>query len=80
MVDIHKVRKVISKRIEIQPDDPKIYSFWEELKDILTVSQYETIIFLNKCTADEIYWISEVFEDISLVFNSKEFINCLEEL
>ncbi|MCT4543153.1 MAG: hypothetical protein N4A63_06400 [Vallitalea sp.] len=36
--------------------------------------------FLENCSSDEVYWISEIFEDIAYKFQSRKFICFLKEL
>ena len=35
---------------------------------------------LGGCSKENLYWISEIFEDISEYFNSDKFIDCIEKL
>ena len=45
------------------------------LKDI-----NETVAYLENCSEEDIYFISEVFEDVSEQLQSKEYIECLRKL
>ena len=61
-------------------DDMGIQKCWEDITDILSENEEDTIAYLNNCDKDELYWISEVFEDISENLQSQEFIECLRRL
>jgi len=50
------------------------------LTDELSIDEEFTISFLNECSEADIYWISEVFEDISSRLNSRKYIECLNQL
>ena len=39
-----------------------------------------TVIYLENCTKEELYYVSEIFEDISERLQSKIFIECLRKL
>lgn len=54
--------------------------YWEPLTALLTKNQDDTIEFLKECSDEQIYLISEVFEDISDKFQSKRFVEFLKEL
>ncbi|WP_142414400.1 hypothetical protein [Hathewaya massiliensis] len=54
--------------------------YWEPLTTLLTKNEDDTIGFLRECSDEQIYWISEVFEDISDKFQSKRFLEFLKEL
>lgn len=53
---------------------------WSKLTEKLDKDEEETISFFNVCTETEIYWLSEVFEDISNTFKSPDFIVFLKQL
>ena len=40
----------------------------------------DTIEFINNCDEHDIYWLSEIFEDISEVFQSEKFIEALKSV
>jgi hypothetical protein len=81
MIDENKIQDLVKKRSELSPDDdPSIEEYWREISEILSVDVNETIDFLDKCNVEEIYWISEVFDDISAIFQSQSFIDFIELL
>lgn len=61
-------------------NDPKLYDYWNVFTKLLSKDINQTIEFLDGCTENEAYWLSEVFEDISYKVNSKAFIDCLKRL
>ena len=75
MDDIISERK--SKNIE---DDYGIQKCWNKMIDILSKDINETVAYLENCSEEDIYFISEVFEDVSEQLQSKEYIECLRKL
>ena len=60
--------------------DFEIEKYWNKMTILLTQNEDETIDYLNECNEDELYYISEIFEDISEQFQSERFITCLRKL
>ena len=75
MIKIIEERK--KKHIE---DDYGIQECWEKIVDILSVDVQQTVMYLENCTQEELYYISETFEDISQRLQSQTFIECLRKL
>lgn len=76
-----KIKIVLERRRMLHiEDDMGIQKCWNEIVEILVLDELSTIKYLNECTEQDIYFISEVFEDISERLQSKEFIKCLREL
>lgn len=80
MLDSALIKTLIKERSELEPNDPKVYEYWERMTELLSVSIVETILFFNTCSEQEVYWLSEIFEDIAYKVNSMEFIQCLKRL
>lgn len=80
MIDNKKVKKIISERKKLHPDDPAVEKKWSELTDLFKKNEKETIKYLENCEGEELEWISEIFEDISEQLQSKKFIDTLELL
>ncbi len=80
MIDQNRVDKIIEERKAMHPNDPRIEEKWEELTCIFSENEESTIAFLNDCNEEYLYWISEVFEDISAKLQSREYIVCLRKL
>lgn len=75
-----EIRKLINKRKDSHPDDPAISEIWNEMVNILKDDEYKTISLLKNSEKQELYWLSEIFEELSFEFQSKKFIECLLEL
>lgn len=80
MINRDDVEKVINERKNLHPDDPRIADKWEEITSIFIQSEDDTIEYLERCSQEELYWISEVFDDISAQLQSLRFIECIEKL
>ena len=61
-----EIRAVLKRRAETEDEwDYGVEKCWEEEVEILTRNVKDTIWFFeNECTADELSWISEVFDEI----------------
>ncbi len=66
-----------SKHIE---DSFGIEKRWNKIVEYLTRNMEDTIKYLKECSKEYLYYISEVFEDISEEVQSREFMSCLREL
>ena len=76
-----KINQIIEKRKKLHiEDDFGIQKCWEDLTNVLSDNENKTISYLNSCEKEQIYWISENFEDISENLESKDFIRCLRNL
>lgn len=76
-----KMDPIISKRESKDINDYYgINECWNEMIESLSDNINETIAYLNDCSEKEIYYISEVFEDIAEQTNSKEYIECLRAI
>jgi hypothetical protein len=74
-----EIRPVLEQVAKLHPeDDFGAEKLWKAEIEILSRDMKQTIDFLeNECTADELYWISEVFDEVVEKTQSKEFIECL---
>ncbi|WP_185347649.1 hypothetical protein [Listeria booriae] len=61
-------------------DDFGIEKCWSEMTELLSQNEMETINYLEESTEKDLYYISEIFEDVSERFQSEQFINCLRKL
>ena len=57
-----------------------IQDCWNKIINILSEDTTQTIDYLENCSKEEIYYISEIFEDISEILQSEKFITCLRNL
>lgn len=77
----NEMETILKKRKSLNiNDDFGIEKCWNEMTKLLTQNEDETTDYLNKCNEDDLYYISEIFEDISEKLQSKEFITCLRNL
>ena len=73
--------KVIIERKEKNiEDDYGIQDCWDKMVEILSKDIHETIAYLEDCSEEDMYFISEIFEDVSEQLQSKEYIDCLRKL
>jgi hypothetical protein len=76
-----KMKALIDKRNKLNlNDDYGIQNCWNEMIEILVKDEKKTLHYLEHCSKGELYWISEVFEDIAGALQSKELIICLRKL
>ncbi|MBC1794374.1 hypothetical protein [Listeria booriae] len=61
-------------------DDFGIEKSWNEMTELLSQNEMETINYLEESTEKDLYYISEIFEDVSERLQSEQFINCLRKL
>lgn len=80
MIDNYEIEKIIEERKKLHPDDSRVVEKWKELTQIFIQNEENTIAYLNSCCKENIYWISEIFEDISEQLQSSGFIECIERL
>ena len=86
-MSISKEYEVIVQQLELErknhldevPDYEDISQAIKPEIALFTRSLHETVQFLdNDCTADQLSWMSEVFEEISAKLQSWEFIDALK--
>ena len=80
MIDNKAVEKIIEERKKMHPDDPRIVEKWRELTKYFVQDQETTIEYLNNCNKENLKWIGEIFDDISELLQSYQFIECIERL
>ncbi|MGM9970848.1 MAG: hypothetical protein ACI35W_00365 [Anaeroplasmataceae bacterium] len=78
-MNVDKVKELILERSKMDPqNDILAGQNQEQLFEIFKVNLNECIEFLDSCSAEELYWISELFDDLSEHFKSQELIECME--
>jgi hypothetical protein len=76
-----RVKKIIEEIESLDLNDPTIVNYWERLTMILSENEKSTIGFLEDCEDDNtIIHVASVFDDVSNVLKSKEFVECLVRL
>src|SRR5699024_2977267 len=77
----NKVNVVSNKRKSLNlNDDYGIQKSWNQIIEVLVENERNTIKYLENCSKSHLYWISEVFEDIAEILQSKELIYCFRKL
>ncbi|MGE7184037.1 hypothetical protein ACQKKK_08535 [Peribacillus sp. NPDC006672] len=80
-MDANKMEVILNERKKLNlNDDYGIQKSWNEIIEVLSENEENTIRYLENCSKEDLYWISEVFEDIAEIIQSKELINCLRKL
>lgn len=78
-MNVSKLKELLKERALIDAqNDVLTKNNWDTQLKILTKNLDETISFLNFCSKEELYWISELFEELSEYFKSQELIYCME--
>lgn len=72
-----KVIDLLCERVFMEDNDPAICKVWEKLTELLGEETKETISFLHECTEQQLYYISEVIEEVSYNLKSQEYIDAL---
>ena len=62
----------ISPFVLITPTLTRIQNSWDEIIEVLSENEENTISYLENCNKEDLYWISEVFEDLAESLQSKE--------
>ena len=70
-----KLKELLKERAQIDAqNDVLTEQSHNEQFELLSNNLQETMVFLNTCTPEEIYWVSELFERLSEHFKSQELI------
>jgi len=77
---LNKVLKLIEEKKKLHINDPSIGLYWDKLTKLLSNDLEATKYVLKQVGEESLYHIAEVFEDISYMFQSSQFILFLEEL
>lgn len=73
------MKELIEKRKLVEPQDGEGTDYYWKLElEVLEVSLETTIEYINTASEDEIYWCSEVWEDLSTFWKSKQLIEAME--
>ena len=86
MIDGNEIKAIVAERKRISDEtqdnwDDGIQMCWDKFTAIFTKDIAEGISVLEtECSPDEIYWISEIFEDIASKTQSKEFIAAIHRI
>lgn len=80
MLDRVELKRLLSERKQLDINDPSVENYWDVLTEHLSKDASDTISYLNSCAEEDLYWLSEVFDEVSYNLQSKNFIICIEEL
>ncbi len=73
-----KLREIIRMEKSLTEETVGLFdSVFKQKLEILCEDLDQTIAFLDECTQDEFYWVSNSFEDLSEFFKSERLIECL---
>lgn len=76
-----RMKDILNHRENLHFNDAYgIQKSWNQIIEVLTENEKKTIRYLENCNKKDLYWISEVFEDIAEKLQSKKLISCLREL
>lgn len=76
-----RIIPIIEERESVDSWDYGIEQCHKKLITLFTEDINKSIEFLdNDCTADQFSWLSEVFDEIAEITQSKEFIEALKRL
>ena len=77
----NKMNVILNKRKSLNlNDDYGIQKSWNQIIEVLVENERNTIKYLENCSKSDLYWISEVFEDIAEILQSNELIYCFRKL
>ncbi|MBE5779296.1 MAG: hypothetical protein E7331_08185 [Clostridiales bacterium] len=80
MNSITKLKDALHLRMYGNPDEYFEETVWNLEVDAICEDLTAAIDFvLSECTDEELYWLSEVFEDIADRTRSADFIKCLQK-
>ena len=78
-MNIAKLKELITKEKNLTEETD---GFWDDIFNakaaLLNENLEETMAFLDTCTEEEFFWVSNAFEDISEKYKSEEFIECIK--
>lgn len=82
MIEYKKIQEFLEERKKLDENwDDGIQMSWDKISDYIVSDINSSIQILeNECTPDDIYWISEVFDDVARKSQSKEFIAAIHRI
>ena len=79
-MNVSKLKELIKERPQIDAqNDILTERSQNDQYNILSLNLSDTIDFLNNCSSEELYWVSELFERLSEHFKSQKLIECMEK-
>ncbi len=74
-----EITKLLKWRKGVTEEEP-LKDYWRTLTDMITSNEEQGYEIMKEATEDEVYYLSEIFEDISGRLKSEKFITLLNEL
>ena len=76
------LRALLAERAEIDAEEYwTLEQCWEKETDLLCAHMDEAVAFLREdCTAEEFFWLSEIFDDVTLRSRSPAFVQATRAL
>lgn len=76
-----EMKKIISERQRKHlQDDYGIQKCWDKMIELLSNDEQETFEYLKQCSKEDLFFVSEVFEDVAEKLQSRDYIKCLRDL
>jgi hypothetical protein len=78
-----RAMEILKNRMEMAEESPyldPLDEWWDEMPKILSQNQQETEKFLSERTSRELFFLSEIFDDIAYEFKTPSFIQFLRKL
>src|SRR5699024_2294149 len=77
----NNMNEILNKRKRLNlNDDYGIQKSWNQIIEDLVENERNTIKYLENCSKSDLYWISEVVEDIAEILQSNKLIHCFKKL
>src|SRR5699024_7209183 len=77
----NKMNVILNKRNSLNlNDDYGIQKSWKQITEVLVEKERNTIKYIANCSKSDLYWLSEVFEDIGEILQRKGLIHCFKKL
>lgn len=77
-----KLKQLIAMGYKNWEETPEDDSLWTDIThqifNELAQNLEDAIVYINSCSEKELYFVSQVFEELSKHFNSQKLIDCVE--
>lgn len=81
MTDYVYLKNLIKERAKYDPNDDYLTEkYWNTMVEFLGKNEQNAIEFISECNEDEVPWVAEIFDDLSLKFQSRHFIDYIKSL
>lgn len=78
---INDQMKILFEQNKARDDEnpAEVEGIWEREKTVLCASLEDTIDYLKSASPEELFYVSEVFDDISEYWQSEELVEVMQE-